>query len=162
MSNRSSTRFSSYLIFIYLGVGHPAARFDLVGVQAPVLELLLEEGPADVGGVVELPGPVVVEYLSKDPGVPVEEVLVQDRVVVAQGLRQPGQAGGRDLLQGGLVGFVPHPAAVQDAAVLRVHLAGRLIITFEPAAEQQQPQGLNIWIKLNFLKFSKNFTIKFI
>ena len=38
-----------------LGVGHPAAGLHLVGVQPPVLQLLLEQGAAHVGGVVELP-----------------------------------------------------------------------------------------------------------
>ena len=37
----------------YLCVGHPAARFDLVGVEPPVLQFLLEQGAAHVGGVVE-------------------------------------------------------------------------------------------------------------
>ena len=37
----------------------------LVGVEAPVLELLLEQGPAHVRGVVQLPSPVVVQDLSK-------------------------------------------------------------------------------------------------
>ena len=38
-------------------VGHPATRFHLVGVQAPELEFLLKQGPAHVGGVVQLAGP---------------------------------------------------------------------------------------------------------
>ena len=48
-----------------LGVGHPAAWLHLVTVQAPVLQLLLEQRPAHVGRVVELPGPVVVEDLAE-------------------------------------------------------------------------------------------------
>ncbi len=51
----------------------------------------------------------------------VEEVLVQHRVVVAQVLGQPGQPGGRDLLQGRLVGLVANAAAVQDAPKSRAH-----------------------------------------
>ena len=39
-------------------VGHPAAWLHLVAVQAPVLELLLKEWPADIGGVVQLTRPV--------------------------------------------------------------------------------------------------------
>ena len=54
-----------------LGVGHPAAGLHLVTVQAPVLQLLLEQGPAHVGRVVELPGPVVVEDLAEDSRVSV-------------------------------------------------------------------------------------------
>ena len=38
-----------------LGVGHPAAGLHLVGVQPPVLQLLLEQRAADISGVVELP-----------------------------------------------------------------------------------------------------------
>ena len=43
----------------YLSVGHPAAGLDLVAVEAPVLELLLEQGPAHVRRVVQLPRPGV-------------------------------------------------------------------------------------------------------
>ena len=52
-----------------LGVGHPAAGLHLVAVQPPVLQLLLKERPAHVGGVVELPSPVVVEDLTEHPRV---------------------------------------------------------------------------------------------
>ncbi len=66
---------------------------------------------------------------------PVEEVLVEHRVVVAQVLRQAGEAGGRDLLQGGLVRLVADASAVQDAPVLSVHPAGE-----EEGQEQVQKQ----------------------
>ena len=55
---------------------------------------------------------------------PVEKVLVEDGVVVAQRLCQPGQPRRRDLLQGGLVRLVADAATVEDAPVLRVHLGG--------------------------------------
>ena len=54
---------------------------------------------------------------------PIEKVLVEDGVVVAQRLCQPGQPRRRDLLQGGLVRLVADAATVEDAPVLRVHLA---------------------------------------
>ena len=54
---------------------------------------------------------------------PVEEVLVEHRVVVGQRLCQPGEAGGRDLPQGGLVRLEADAAHVQGDAVLAVHLA---------------------------------------
>ena len=37
----------------------------------------------------------------------VKEVLIQDRVIVGESLRQPAQAGGRDLLEGRLVRLKP-------------------------------------------------------
>lgn len=49
---------------------------DLITVQSPELQLLLKEWATDVGRVVQLPGPVVVEDLAKDSGMPIEEVLV--------------------------------------------------------------------------------------
>jgi hypothetical protein len=48
---------SPLLLVSDLRVGHPAAGLDLVTVQAPVLQLLLEEGPAHVSGVVQLSRP---------------------------------------------------------------------------------------------------------
>ena len=103
-----------------LGVRHPAARLHLVRVQTPKLQLLLEERAAHVRRIVQLPRAVVVEDLGEDAGVPVEEVLIEDRVVVGQGLRQAGEAGGWDLLQRGLVGLVPDAPHVDDHAVVRV------------------------------------------
>lgn len=50
--------------------------------------------------------PVIVEDLSEDAWVPVEEVLVEDGVVVGQRLRQAGQTGGRDFLQGLQIQFI--------------------------------------------------------
>ena len=43
-----------YIFLLYLCVGHPAAGLDLVAVQAPVLQLLLEQWPAHVRRVVQL------------------------------------------------------------------------------------------------------------
>ena len=51
---------------------------------------------------------------------PVEEVLVEYRVVVGQRLGQPRQPRGRDLLEGGLVRLVPNATHVDDDAVLGV------------------------------------------
>ena len=108
-------------LFSYLRVGHPAAGLHLVGVQAPVLQLLLEERAADICRVVQFPGSVVIQNLSKNTGVPVEEVLVEDRVVVAERLGQPRQPRRRNLLERRLVRLVPDAAAVQDQPVLDIH-----------------------------------------
>ena len=45
-------------------------KMSLVTVQPPVLQLLLEERPADTGGVVQLPSAVVIQHLGEDPRVP--------------------------------------------------------------------------------------------
>lgn len=65
--------------------------------------------------------PVIIEDLSEHAGMPVEEVLIEDGVVVGEGLGEPRQPGGGDLLQGGLVGLVADAPHVQDDAVLAVH-----------------------------------------
>ena len=101
-------------------VGHPAARFHLVGVQSPEFQLLLEQGTADVRRVVQLPRPIVVEDLGEDARMAVEEVFVENGVVVGEGFRQAGQSRCRDLLQGRLVGLVTDAADVQDHAVIGV------------------------------------------
>jgi len=69
---------------------------------------------------VQLAGPVVVEYLREDARMPVEEVLVEYRVVVGQRLGQPRQPRRRDLLQGGLVRLVTDAAHVEYDAVFGV------------------------------------------
>lgn len=65
--------------------------------------------------------PVIIEDLSEDPGMPVEEVLIEDGVVVGEGLGESRQPRGGDLLQSGLVGLVADATHVQDDAVLAVH-----------------------------------------
>ena len=67
----------SFLGVSVLGVGHPAAWLHLVAVQAPVLQLLLKQGAAHVGGVVELPSSVVVQYLTEHNGVPAGSVRMR-------------------------------------------------------------------------------------
>jgi len=52
------------------------------GTAGVVLQLLFEQRPADVGGIVQLPGPIVVEDLSEDARVTVEKVLVEYRLLV--------------------------------------------------------------------------------
>ena len=61
-------------------------------------------------------------HLSKYARMPIEEILVEHWIVVAEVLCESAQPRGRDLLQRGLVRLVTHPAAVQDATVLSVHL----------------------------------------
>ena len=50
---------------MYRGVQETVDCTHLVAVQPPVLQLLLEERPADISGVVELAGPVVVQDLAE-------------------------------------------------------------------------------------------------
>ena len=50
---------------MYRSIKETADCTHLVAVQPPVLQLLLEERPADVSGVVELAGPVVVQDLAE-------------------------------------------------------------------------------------------------
>jgi len=45
-------------------VSHPTAWLHLVRVQTPEVQFFLEQRTTHVGRVVQLPGPVVVEYLS--------------------------------------------------------------------------------------------------
>ena len=61
---------------VYRSVQETADCTDLVGVQPPVLQLLLEQGAADVSGIVELPSPVVVQDLTEHNGVPEPTQLV--------------------------------------------------------------------------------------
>jgi len=92
----------------------------LVGVETPEVELLLEERAADVGGVVQLAGAVVVEDLREDARMSVEEVLVEYRVVVGERLGEPRQARRRDLLERRLVRLVADAAHVEHHAILGV------------------------------------------
>ena len=67
---------SSYLRVSVHGVCHPAARLDLIGIQSPEFELFLKEWTANVGRIVELAGAVVIQDLSKDSRMTIEEVFV--------------------------------------------------------------------------------------
>ena len=51
---------------------------------------------------------------------PVKEVLIEDGVIVGQGLREAGEARGGDLLEGGLVRLEADAAHVQRDPVLAV------------------------------------------
>lgn len=108
--------------FVYLGVRHPATGLHLIGVETPKVELLLEQRAAHIGRIMEFPRAIVVEHLGEDTRMPVEEVLVQDRVVIGQSLGQLGQPGRGDLLEGRLVRLVPDTAHVQGHAVLRIRV----------------------------------------
>ena len=65
--------------------------------------------------------PVVIQYLSEDPWVAVKEVFIEDGIIVGEGLGQPRQSRGGNLLQRGLVGLEPDAAHVERDAVLSVH-----------------------------------------
>uniref|UniRef100_A0A1I8HNF2 EF-hand domain-containing protein n=1 Tax=Macrostomum lignano TaxID=282301 RepID=A0A1I8HNF2_9PLAT len=75
-------------------------------------------GAAHVGRVVQLASSVVVEYLREHPGVPVEEVLVQHRIVVGQGFGEPRQPCSWNLFQRRLVGLVPNAANIEDDSIV--------------------------------------------
>ena len=63
-------------------IGHPAARLDLIGIQAPVFELGFEQGAADVRGIVQFARSIIVEYLGEDTWMSIEVELVEDRIVI--------------------------------------------------------------------------------
>jgi len=92
----------------------------LICVESPELQLLLEQRTTHIGRIMQFSGPIVVEYLCKDTGMSVEEILVEDRVVVGECLGETGQTSGRDLLQGGLVRLVANATHVDDDAVVGV------------------------------------------
>ena len=56
----------SAFLGVYLSVCHPTAGLNLVAVQPPVLQLLLEQRPTHIGRVVQLSRPVVVQYLGEN------------------------------------------------------------------------------------------------
>lgn len=66
--------------------------------------------------------PVVVEDLSKDSGMPVEEVFVENRIVIGERFGESRESRGRNLFQGCLVRFVPDAAHIQNHPVLGVHV----------------------------------------
>uniref|UniRef100_A0A1I8I3Y0 HTH_Tnp_4 domain-containing protein n=1 Tax=Macrostomum lignano TaxID=282301 RepID=A0A1I8I3Y0_9PLAT len=104
-------------------VGGPAAGLHLFLVDAPVGQLLLEHGAADVHGGVQPAGAVVVENHGEHAAVPVEEVLPGVRIEVGAvhrgGFGQPGQPGVRDVLQSGFVSLETDSANIDDDSVLR-------------------------------------------
>lgn len=51
----------------------------------------------------------------------IEEILIQYWIIVCQSLGEPGQPGGRYLLQGGLVSLVTNPPHIQDDPILAIH-----------------------------------------
>lgn len=61
-------------------------------------------------------------HLSKDAGVSVKKVLVEDGVVVGKGLCEPGQSGGGYFFEGGFVGLMPDSSDIENHPVLRIHV----------------------------------------
>jgi len=92
----------------------------LVGVETPELKFFLKQRATHVGRVVQLAGPVVVEYLSEDARMSVEEILVQYRVVVRQCFGKTRQSGRLNLLERCFVSLVSDAADVDDHAVVCV------------------------------------------
>ena len=87
-----------------LRVGHPAARLHLIRVEAPELQLLLEQRAAHVERIVQLARAIVAEHLREHAWVPIKEVLVGDGVVVDERLGEARQPRRRYLLQDVLQG----------------------------------------------------------
>ena len=99
---------------------HHHRSIHLVGIESPKFQLLLKQWAAYICRVVEFACPVIVEDLCKDSRVPVEEVLVEDRVIVGQCLRQTRESGGGNLLEGGFVSLVSDAPDVQDHPIFTV------------------------------------------
>ena len=76
---------------------------------------------ASFESIIFLNSPIIIEHLWKYAWMPIKEILIEDGVVIGQGLRQPWEPRGRNLLQGGPIGFEPHAPHIQDDAVLPVH-----------------------------------------
>lgn len=77
--------------------------------------------------------------MSEHPWMPVEEILIENGVVVGQGLSEPRQPGSGNLLQSGLVGLVADAPHVQDDAVLAVH--GAIAPRLEGKRGLQRPEN---------------------
>jgi hypothetical protein len=61
---RSVSRKFNYLRVTMDAVGAPAARLHLIGIEAPELELLLEQRSADIRWVMKLAGPLISIFNS--------------------------------------------------------------------------------------------------
>lgn len=110
-----------------LPVGHPAAGLHVGLIDAPEGQLLLVQGPAHVGGAVQLAGAVVIQDVGEDARVPVKEKLIRAGVIVEVavgiGLGDPGQPRAGQGAQGAAVSLVPSPSHVDHNAVALVALA---------------------------------------
>ena len=111
--------FPARLCYSFMTVILKVCR-HLVCVKSPEVELLFKEWTTHIGRIVQLAGPVVVEYLCEDARMSVEEVLVEYRVVVGKRLGETRQPRRRDLLQSGLVCLVTNATHVDDDAVVSV------------------------------------------
>ena len=101
------------------GEGEGEKRRDtyLISIQTPELEFLFKERSAHVGGVVKFACSVVVEDLSEDTRMSVEEELVQQRIIVGKSFGQLGEACGGDLAKSGLVSLEPNATHVQGDSI---------------------------------------------
>ena len=77
----------------------PAARLDVFALQTPVGQFIFEQRPTDVRRIMQSSRAVVVQYLREHTGMPIEEILVENRIVVGQLLGEFRQARGRQFLQ---------------------------------------------------------------
>ncbi|GIY74228.1 uncharacterized protein CEXT_307931 [Caerostris extrusa] len=125
---------------ILLSIGIEIFYRFLNSQNPPELQLFFEQWAAHVGRVVQFTRPVVVEDLGKHARVPVEEVLVEHRVVVGEGLCQPGQSRGRNLLEGGLVSLKADPTDVQNHAIVTIDDCPAWLV-HGPLREYPQPGG---------------------
>lgn len=101
----------------------PKFRFVLLQYNVKENTFLIHnrKQSAPLPNLLKISLPVIVENLSKNPWMTIEEILVQHWIIVCQSLGEPGQPGGRDLLQGGLVSLVTNPPHIQDDPILAIH-----------------------------------------
>ena len=108
-------------LITYACVCHPTTRFDLIGIQAPVLQLLLKKWTANVCWIMEFSCAVVIEDLSKNSRMSIEKVFVENGIVIAKGFCEATQSRGGNFLQCSLVGFMANSTTIQNAPVFGIH-----------------------------------------
>ena len=80
-------------------VCHPAAGFNLIGIEAPIFQFGFEQWATNIRGIVQFTGTVVVEDLGENARVSIEVVFVEDRVIVGEGFSKARETCGWYLLQ---------------------------------------------------------------
>ena len=69
-------------------VRRPTARFHLIGVQPPELQLLFEQRTANVNWIMQFTGAIVIQDLGEHTRMTIKEVLVQNGIIISQSLGQ--------------------------------------------------------------------------
>lgn len=60
----------------------------LIGIEPPKLEFFLEKRTTDVGRIMKFPCSVIVEYLSKDSWMSVEEIFIEEWIIISESFCQ--------------------------------------------------------------------------